>query len=117
MAHSTEHTAAAPEQQHGLRPRQYIIIGLVLTVITAVELAVSYSPLGILLIPTLLILSAVKFVIVVAYFMHLRFESGLMTRIFAGSFVLATLILIALIALFWGDLAGGIQAARDAVAH
>lgn len=114
MAHSSEH--AAPEQ-HGLRPRQYLLIGLVLTVITLIELWISYSPLGGLILPLLLILSAVKFAMVVAYFMHLRFERGLMTRIFVGSLVLATLILFALLALFWGDLATGIQAARKAVPH
>jgi cytochrome c oxidase subunit 4 len=108
MAHSTEH---APEQ-HGLTPRQYIMIGLALTVITVVELAVSYSPLGAVLIPILIVLSAVKFAVVAAYFMHLRFESGLMTRVFVGSFILATCILIALVTLFWADLADGIRAAR-----
>ena len=113
MAHS-EH--AAP-QQHGLTPRQYLLIGAVLTVITVIELWISYSPLGGLILPLLLVLSAVKFAIVVAYFMHLRFESGLMARIFVGSLILATLILFALLALFWGDLAHGIQAAREAVKH
>ena len=110
MAHS-EH---APEQ-HGLTPRQYLIIGAVLTVITLIELWVSYSPLGGLILPVLIVLSAIKFAIVVAYFMHLRFEKGIMTRIFVGSLILATLILFALLGLFWGDLAGGIQAARETV--
>src|SRR5580704_14585163 len=106
MAHATEH---APEQ-HGLRPRQYLFIGLVLTLITIAELVVSYSHMGGLLIPTLIILSGIKFSIVVAYFMHLRFENGLMARIFVGSFCLITLIVIALLFLFWGDLHPGIQA-------
>jgi len=113
MAHS-EHAAT---EQHGLTPRQYLLIGAALTVITAIELWISYSPLGGLILPLLLILSAVKFAVVVAYFMHLRFENGLMARIFVGSLILATLILFALLALFWGDLAHGIRAAREAVAH
>ena len=114
MAHSTEH--AAPEQ-HGLRPSQYLLIGATLTVITALELWISYSPLGGLILPLLLILSAIKFAIVVAYFMHLRFEKGLMARIFVGSLILASLILFALIALYWLDLDTGLQAAREAVKH
>ena len=110
MAHTSEH--AAPEQ-HGLNPRQYILIGLGLTVITLIELGVSYSPFPrALMISVLIILSAFKFAVVAAYFMHLRFESGLMTRVFVGSFVLATLILLALLSLFWGDLAPGIRANR-----
>jgi cytochrome c oxidase subunit IV len=111
MAHATEH-AALPEQQHGLTPRQYILIGLALTVITVIELGVSYSGIGSLMIPILIVLSAVKFAVVVAYFMHLRFESGLMTRVFVGSFTLAALILIALLVIFWADLAPGIRANR-----
>ena len=63
-------------------------------------------------VPRLKIGRAVKFVVVVAYFMHLRFESSLMTKLFAGSFVLAALIMFALLALFWGDLATGIRANR-----
>ncbi|MBT5775216.1 MAG: cytochrome C oxidase subunit IV family protein [Dehalococcoidia bacterium] len=101
-------------EAHGspLNPRQYIIIGLVLTVITAVELWVSYSGLGSLLVPTLLILSAVKFVVVVALFMHLKFESRLFTWMFLTGLLLGGAILIALVALFRHDpsdaLGGGV---------
>jgi hypothetical protein len=35
-----------------------------------------------------------------------------MTRVFVGSFMLAAAILLALITLFWGDLADGIRANR-----
>ena len=48
-------------------------------------------------------LSAVKFAVVIAYFMHLRFEDALLTRIFVVGFVLASAILISLLALFWTD--------------
>jgi len=72
-------------------------------VITIIELAVSYSDLGSAMVPILLALSAVKFVVVVAYFMHLRFDSALFTRMFVGSFLLALAILVALVSLFWAD--------------
>jgi cytochrome c oxidase subunit 4 len=92
------------EQQHGLRPRQYVMIGILLTVITVVELAVSYADISLgVMIPVLLILSAIKFAIVVAFFMHLRYEAGILTRLFSGSFVLAAAVLIALMGLFWGS--------------
>ena len=120
MAHMT-----AIEEEHGLSIRQYVFIGIGLTVITAIELWISYSGMPNALMFTLLMgLSAFKFVVVVAYFMHLRFENSLMTKFFAGSFVLATLILFAFLALFWGDLQGGghlgtaaVQAGEGLVGH
>ena len=99
---SMEHTAHE-EQEHGLNPRQYLLIGAILTVITAVELVVSYSELGDLMIPILFLLSGVKFAAVVAFFMHLRFEARLFQYMFVGPLILAGAVLIALITLFWTD--------------
>ncbi len=110
MAHQTQHAAVA---QHGLTPRQYIMLGVALTVITVIELAASYIPaLTPVLVPILLALTAIKFAAVVGYFMHLRFEDGLLAKVFTGSLILAILILVALAALFWGDYAPGVRAAR-----
>ena len=66
------------EESHDEHPtttiRQYLLIGLILSVITAVELVMSLyeEELGVVLIPGLLIFSAIKFYIVVAMFMHLK---------------------------------------------
>lgn len=110
LAHQTDHPA---EAQHGMTPRQYIMLGVILTMITVIELAVSFAPaLQSVLVPILLVLSAIKFAAVVAYFMHLRFESKLLAQVFTGSLILAILILMALAALFWGDYAAGIRANR-----
>ena len=100
---ATQQVEHAEEEHEGLNPRQYIMIGLLLTVITVVELVASYSELGDALIPILVILSAVKFVIVVAFYMHLKFEARLFTMMFVGPLILAGLVLIALVALFWND--------------
>ena len=85
--------------------REYLIIGLVLSVITAGELVMSLyeDELGVVLIPGLLIFSAIKFVIVVGMFMHLRFDSIRFTQIFAFGFILATALLIAVVVLFAYD--------------
>lgn len=92
------------EEQHGLRPRQYVMVGVILTVITVMELAVSYADINTgVMVPVLLILSGIKFAIVVAFFMHLRYESAILTRLFSGSFLLAAAVLIALMGLFWGS--------------
>lgn len=101
MSHAEQADIAA--EQHGLNVRQYLMIGAALTVITIIELFVSYADIGDAMVPILLILSTVKFVVVVAYFMHLRFDSSLFTKMFVGSFFLALAILIALLSLFWGD--------------
>jgi cytochrome c oxidase subunit 4 len=104
MSHGGSHAPHAQEHQ-GLTPRQYVGLGLALTVITIVELGASlWVDLGDLLIPVLVVLSAVKFIAVVAFFMHLYYEPQLLTRVFVGSFVLATGVLIALLALFWTDI-------------
>ncbi|MDA0364536.1 MAG: cytochrome C oxidase subunit IV family protein [Chloroflexi bacterium] len=116
MAHGE---AQLPEVEHSLPsigPRQYVMIGVILTVITAIELWVSYSSLGNLIIPVLLILSAVKFIVVVAFFMHLRFDHPALTRFFVFGFVLATAILFALISLFWND-ATIIEGTRQETVH
>lgn len=98
------------EQAHGLNPRQYTIVFVVLTVITIVELIASYTGLSkIGLMVVLFPLSALKFAIVVALFMHLRFDNPFFTKMFIGPLVLAGLVLLALITL------GGYDAARSVI--
>lgn len=93
------------EKKHGLEPRQYVYIGILLTVITGVELLFSYANIADgVIIAVLLSLSAVKFVVVVALFMHLYFESVLFTRIFAGSLALGSAVLLSLAVIFAADL-------------
>jgi len=94
---------------HGEHPptsiREYVLIGLGLTIITVVELWASYSEelLGGMLVPLLFVLSAFKFWVVAAMFMHLRFENALLTRLFSFGLILGTAMILALTALFWHD--------------
>ena len=84
---------------HGT-PAFYAIIGLILAVITLVEFLIFYvESLGVLLIPIMLILSLMKFVIVVAFFMHLRFDNKIFTYLFFAGFILAAVISVALLVL------------------
>lgn len=100
-------------EQHGLAPRQYVYVGAILTVITGIELWLSYSGLAhSVLVPVLLILSAVKFGTVVALFMHLRFEGRLFRMMFVGPLLLASLVLLALITLLWTDISHVVHAAH-----
>ncbi len=69
---------------------KYIKIAIILAVITGVEVAFSYwEAVEGILAPALIFMSIIKFVIVVAYFMHLRFDSRLFRRLFVAGVCLA----------------------------
>jgi cytochrome c oxidase subunit 4 len=86
---------------HGGHPsvKEYIRIGIILAVLTSLEVAAKYANLGsATLIVTLLGLAAVKFVLVVMFFMHLKFDDRRYARFFLMGLSLAiTLFVIVLI--------------------
>ena len=80
---------------HEVTDKQYIFIAIILAVLTAMEVAsTEIGGLGAFLVPALLIMMAVKFFIVVSYFMHLKFDSKLFSFMFylglIGALVLYT---------------------------
>lgn len=88
-------------------PGLYIKIGAILTVITAVEVAAYYIPAWVnswVFVPSLLAMSAVKFVMVVMFYMHLKFDHRLFRVLFSGPLIVAAVTIIALMFLF-GQLA------------
>src|SRR5690606_17650700 len=81
--------------------RTYIMVALVLTIITAAEVAVAYVPsLRPVLAYILITLSAAKFALVVMYYMHLKFDSRIFSGVFLAPFSLALLVVVALVILF-----------------
>lgn len=81
--------------------RTYVLVALILGVITAVEVAVFYvDALRPVLVPILLTLSAAKFTLVVGFFMHLKFDSGLYRALFIGPLVVAVAVMIAMFLLY-----------------
>ena len=84
-----------PEEEGGTHhdhpgEAKYIKIALILAAITAVEVAFSYwEAVEGILAPSLILMSIVKFAIVVAYFMHLKFDSRLFRRLFIAGLALA----------------------------
>jgi cytochrome c oxidase subunit 4 len=84
---SAEHHPAHPT------PTQYWKIAVLLAVLTAIEVAMFYvneaSDLGALNTIILIGLAVLKFVIVVGYYMHLRYESSMLSRFFTAGFILA----------------------------
>ncbi len=79
----------APHHEHPTEGK-YIKIALFLAFITAVEVLVYYiEAIEDYLAAILITLSIIKFVMVVGYFMHLRFDSRLFRRLFVLGLLLA----------------------------
>ena len=99
---NNEKTPVETHDAHHPSPAKYIQISIILTVITALEVAVYYvswiSKEGFIAI--FIVMSAVKFLYVAMFYMHLKFDHSLFTWLFVAGFILATGILIALGALF-----------------
>ncbi len=106
MSTDTSHTLSSEtateashdgSEAHDVSDRQYIVIALLLAVLTALEVASTEIGLGSFLIPALLIMMALKFFIVVSYFMHLKFDNKLFSFMFYlglfGAVVLYTAVL------------------------
>ena len=72
-------------------PKRYVQIAIVLGILTAIEIALYYTEdiVGVFTDPILIILAVGKFIIVVGWFMHLRFENKMVNRFFAGGTILA----------------------------
>lgn len=90
--------ATDAEHGHGAHPTEvfYIKIAAILAVVTLIEVGLYYTDLGVALTNTMLLaLAGLKFVMVAAYFMHLRFDSRILRRLFISGFVLAATVYIA----------------------
>jgi cytochrome c oxidase subunit IV len=76
--------------------RQYIRIAILLFIITMVEVIIYYiEALEGILVPTLVVLSAIKFYFVVAFFMHLKFDDSRLRLTFIIGMVFAVATFIA----------------------
>ncbi len=89
-----------PEHAHPTAAT-YLRIAAILVIITVVEVGVFYVPaFKPMMVPILLTLSAVKFALVVMFYMHLKMDSPFFTFLFGGPFLLAGGVMIALLFLF-----------------
>jgi cytochrome c oxidase subunit 4 len=107
-------TAAGHHVDHPLSPaahadvhhpswKTYVIVGVFLTLITAVEVWVYYVPAIVesrVFVPLLLVMSAVKFVTVVLFYMHLKYDHKIFRALFTGPFLIAAGTLFAFLFLF-----------------
>jgi len=104
MADTHTHAHAPAHEDHTSgHPtwRTYVVVGFILTAITGIEVALFYIPsLANILVPSLLILSALKFAIVVLFYMNLKFDDRMFSRVFFAPLFLAALVVIGMILLF-----------------
>jgi caa(3)-type oxidase subunit IV len=106
----TTHVPAEEHAHDHPTPGTYAKIGLVLFVLTALEVGLyeftfgeQAGPLGHQLepffIPLLLLLSAVKFALVAMYYMHLKNDSKLFSGVFVFPLIIAIVVILALVIL------------------
>ena len=117
MAHDHSHGAAAAHDHDAASMAEagggvehahptwaiYWKVALFLTLITVAEVWVYYIPSFVasrLFIPSLLIMSAVKFATVVLFYMHLRYDHRLFRVLFTGPLIIAIVTIISLLFLF-----------------
>lgn len=97
------HGAMAVATDHGEHAhpteRKYIQIAIILTFITIVEVAIYYidwmHDSGVL-VPALFVLSAAKFVTVIGYYMHLKFDAPFFRYLFLAGLIGALAVMGAL---------------------
>jgi len=96
-AHAPDHDAA-----HGHPGElQYIKIAAILAAVTGIEVVIYYiDALKDILVPALLLLSAGKFIAVVGYFMHLKFDDKRFTWVFVAGLVISFSVFLGAAAMF-----------------
>lgn len=85
----------------------YVWVGLFLTIVTAIEVSAYYIPAwegSRIYVPSMLILSSIKFAAVVMVYMHLKYDHKIFRALFTGPFLVSILTITALLFLF-GQLA------------
>src|SRR3954471_20014934 len=99
---SVDHTAMGEVKEHPTWST-YWKVAVILTLITAVEVWIYYIPSFVAsraFVPSLLIMSAVKFVTVVMFYMHLKYDHKLFRALFTGPLIIAMVTIIGLMFLF-----------------
>ncbi|MFM8563725.1 MAG: cytochrome C oxidase subunit IV family protein [Acidimicrobiia bacterium] len=97
---SAEHVTGHADEHHGASDKQYVVIALILAALTAIEVSTYYVDFGPLFMPTLFVLMTVKFVVVVSYFMHLKFDNKLFSYLFYAGLFLALAVYIGALSTF-----------------
>ncbi len=98
-AHGDAHLE--PDAHPHPRQSEYVRIAVILAVITLIEVGVYYvEAIAPFLGAILIVLSALKFALVVMFFMHLKFDNKLFSYLFTGPLLLMIAVVLALLYLF-----------------
>lgn len=101
IGRSTRVVSDRQTQPHHPSWQEYVKIGVILFIITAVEVGIVYiEALESVLLPILLTLGVAKFILVVGYYMHLKQDHKFFTLLFVGGLLVAIGIVLALMAMF-----------------
>lgn len=117
------HSSTAPAHDHGHDEDKfhiYVQIAMLLAVITGVEIVVIYLPFPKALVITVLaLLSVVKFLYVIFYFMHLRWDKPFCTILFFMGLIIGGGTLWALLEIFSAHDSKPLEVTMDAapIAH
>jgi cytochrome c oxidase subunit 4 len=106
MVEHAAHGHAEPQHEVAHASDQtYVRVAIILAVITLVEVIIYYLPAvrGVL-VPALLVLSIAKFLMVVGFFMHLKYDSRLFRFMFGSGLVITLGVYLALLAMVWTSL-------------
>ncbi len=100
--HATDHPAHDHHDGGHDHPgdKQYVLIALVLGVLTAVEVLTYFIDFGGAANPLLIVLMVAKFILVILYFMHLKFDNPVFMRLFAVGLILAVTVYLILLSAF-----------------
>ena len=95
------HAAVAGDHSGHPTPMTYFAVAMILSFMTAIEIAVFYATwLGVGIISVLAVLSGAKFALVAMFYMHLKYEHRLFSVLFVIGLALAVLVTFALLGLF-----------------
>lgn len=98
---ATDQDTEEEETTHHPSVSQYVEIGIVLAGLTAVEVGLFFAPVvRQVTVPALLILTVLKFLLVVAWFMHLRFDHRLFRTLFLIGLALALTVFAVVVVIF-----------------
>jgi len=92
-------TAAAEHGPKHPSAWEYVQIGVVLAVVTLVEVAIYYADIGHnLLVAIIVVLGILKFSLVVLWFMHLKFDNRLFSTLFLMGLIAAIVLFAVVVA-------------------
>jgi cytochrome c oxidase subunit 4 len=86
------HDLLGVDAHAGPTDKQYVIVAIILAAITCVEVSTYFSSVidwGPILMPGLLVMATIKFYLIAAYFMHLKYDRRVLRRMFTAGIVLA----------------------------